>query len=146
MKSGLVVLIGAWRTPGFGNLLVQVFPIQTGIQGNQTIEMVTKIVWLSTQFIKDSMENGLTSTAMTFYFIFIVLTVWIGGSDWSVENTWVWEPTGKNISYTNWYPGQPNNSDGNENCLVLTAVYKGQYGKWFDAHCDDLLYYICEKG
>jgi len=41
---------------------------------------------------------------------------WLGGTDELVEGTWVWE-TFEPFSYTNWSPGEPNNS-GNEDGII----------------------------
>ena len=54
--------------------------------------------------------------------------LWLGASDAASEGTWVWV-TGEPWSYTNWYPGEPNNFGGVENYLVTdTSVLK----KWND--------------
>ncbi len=52
---------------------------------------------------------------------------WIGFNDLAVEGTFAWV-TGEPVTYTNWFPGEPNNS-GNED-----YVLKNFYGttKWVD--------------
>ncbi|XP_078485583.1 uncharacterized protein LOC104266046 isoform X5 [Ciona intestinalis] len=48
--------------------------------------------------------------------------------------------------YTNWRSGEPNNGDGNENCVVL--LYKighSLHGKWNDLSCLWNRRYICER-
>ena len=57
---------------------------------------------------------------------------WIGASDAAVEGDWRWvtgPEAGTTLSshYTNWYPGEPNNSGGSEN---YAHFYNG--GKWND--------------
>ena len=37
-----------------------------------------------------------------------------GGNDIEVEGTWVWNPSGEEISYSNWGPGEPQNSIWND--------------------------------
>eukprot|EP00964_Phaeocystis_antarctica_P102291 scaffold67648_cov33-Phaeocystis_antarctica.AAC.1 len=54
--------------------------------------------------------------------------VWIGGTDAASEGTWVWSPSNMPLSYTNWYPGEPNNQGG-EDCLEFNF---GGPGKWND--------------
>ncbi|KAJ8308578.1 hypothetical protein KUTeg_013452 [Tegillarca granosa] len=78
---------------------------------------------------------------------------WIGGSDWTVEGEWLWEPDGIPMTYTDWYPGQPNNGmaanafpfaaqQEHQNCLAM--LYDHKY-KWIDSNCDDYKHTICEK-
>ncbi|XP_062581843.1 perlucin-like protein [Saccostrea cucullata] len=69
-------------------------------------------------------------------------TYWLGGSDWTTEGAWVWETTGKAISYTNWHHGQPDNSHNIEHCLYLDTQ---SHYRWFDRDCHDALHYICEN-
>lgn len=65
---------------------------------------------------------------------------WIGGSDWTIEGTWVWEPLGIKMNYTNFSPGKPNNYNG-ENCLSI----RNYDHKWDDDDCDEQRRYICER-
>ena len=65
---------------------------------------------------------------------------WIGGSDWTIEGTWVWEPLGVKMNYTNFSPGKPNNYNG-ENCLSI----RNYDHKWDDDDCDEQRRYICER-
>jgi hypothetical protein len=53
-------------------------------------------------------------------------SVWIGYSDAAVEGTFVWV-TGEPTVYTNWAPGEPNNSGGNED-----FAHMGAAGLWND--------------
>ena len=69
---------------------------------------------------------------------------WIGLNDHSSEGSFVWT-TGEARSYSNWSPGEPNNSyfDGSaENC-----VHIGWYSptsSWNDFGCAALNHFICE--
>ncbi|XP_034323723.2 perlucin-like protein isoform X1 [Magallana gigas] len=65
---------------------------------------------------------------------------WMGGSDWTVEGMWVWEPEGELIQYSNFAGGEPNNKDG-QNCLKKGI---SQHYHWNDQDCDRLYPYICE--
>ena len=49
------------------------------------------------------------------------------------EGQWLWENSGVPLEngYTNWQSGEPNNYDGNQDCL---NIVKG--GKWYDLNCD----------
>ncbi|XP_078314553.1 perlucin-like [Crassostrea virginica] len=66
---------------------------------------------------------------------------WLGGSDWSKEGSWVWEPYGSAINYTNWHHGQPDNTHNAEHCLLLDRHSRFQ---WMDYNCHEPLHYICE--
>ncbi|XP_065944646.1 perlucin-like [Magallana gigas] len=65
---------------------------------------------------------------------------WLGGSDWTEEGMWVWEPEGELIQYSNFAHHQPDNRDG-QNCLKkgLSLNYL-----WNDKDCDQPYPYICE--
>ena len=57
--------------------------------------------------VHSAAENALLLTAVAGN-----TNVWIGGTDAASEGTWVWSPSGTPLSYTNWYPGEPNNGHG----------------------------------
>ncbi len=65
---------------------------------------------------------------------------WTGYNDRSREGTWEWDD-GSASTYTNWYPGEPNDSGG-EDCAELNRFGDA---RWNDADCDDKKYYICES-
>jgi len=44
-----------------------------------------------------------------------------------------------------WYPGQPNNAGGNENCISFTYSQIDAEMVLNDEDCSDELYYICEE-
>ena len=55
--------------------------------------------------------------------------IWIGYSDAITEGSFVWYD-GAPLSYSNWAPGEPNNSGGVEHC---TQIYPD--GSWNDLNC-----------
>ncbi|KAM3925298.1 hepatic lectin-like [Leptodactylus fuscus] len=67
---------------------------------------------------------------------------WIGLHDMDEEGTWIWvDGTNFKDSYKSWKKGEPNDNDGNEDC-----VHMWSFGEWNDVHCDyDNAYGICEK-
>jgi Ca2+-binding RTX toxin-like protein len=54
--------------------------------------------------------------------------LWIGLTDEVTEGTFKWV-NGEAVTYTNWYPNEPNNSGGNENYAEFNI---GGAGKWND--------------
>jgi hypothetical protein len=63
---------------------------------------------------------------------------WIGYNDRDTEGTWRW--SNGSSSYVNWYPGEPNNYAGNEDCST-----KYSEGRWNDDDCSKQFPYICES-
>ena len=56
--------------------------------------------------------------------------LWIGYNDITAEGTFVWS-SGEPGSYTNWYPGEPNNDGGIEDVTIMVNV-AGRNGRWQD--------------
>uniref|UniRef100_A0A7N9AK97 Type-2 ice-structuring protein-like n=1 Tax=Mastacembelus armatus TaxID=205130 RepID=A0A7N9AK97_9TELE len=67
--------------------------------------------------------------------------IWLGGHDLTQEGKWKWID-GTPFTYTKWRPGQPDNWQGNEDCLHLNAE-----GKWFwnDLDCQTPLPSVCVR-
>jgi len=64
---------------------------------------------------------------------------WIGFTDQGTEGSWYWYD-GSPVSYTNWEPGEPNNSGWwGEDCAEMWGD-----GLWNDASCWDDNGMICE--
>ncbi|XP_071094960.1 perlucin-like [Haliotis cracherodii] len=65
---------------------------------------------------------------------------YVGGSDLSLEGSWRW--TGNQLfTFTNWGPGQPRDSENDEDCL---ALQKSDEYRWHDYPCDFITNFICE--
>nr|BAM69194.1 hypothetical protein [Lutzomyia ayacuchensis] len=75
--------------------------------------------------------------------------VWIGGykfQDENGENSQRWVNGGRNVTYTNWSSGEPNNANGREYCLeVYYRQYRGATDKWNDRFCTDKHPFVCER-
>lgn len=67
---------------------------------------------------------------------------WVGGSDWTQETIWVWEPSGVKMNYTNWDRNQPDNGGNVEHCMYIN---RDSNFRWVDEYCQDKYSYICEK-
>merc|ERR1712173_552605 len=57
---------------------------------------------------------------------------WIGLNDREAENTFLWED-GSSTSYRTWWPNEPNDSTGNEDCV---HVGRSSDRHWNDLGCD----------
>ncbi|KAL4218981.1 hypothetical protein ACF0H5_021567 [Mactra antiquata] len=70
---------------------------------------------------------------------------WTLGNDLDTENTWMWGQSTNSVvapfTTTFWYPGEPNQNGGEEDCLSFYTRYNFA---WNDEHCDRPEYYICE--
>ncbi len=79
--------------------------------------------------------------------------IWLGGSDANTEGTWLWTSgpetgnqfstgaTAYNGNYVNWKSGEPNNSSGIEDYLLMNSD-----GTWNDGGNNTSLRYIVEYG
>ena len=73
---------------------------------------------------------------------------WIGIR--RVNGVFTWVGTGENVTTEaeNWAPGEPNNTDGDEDCVEVNIkdTRQGYSGKWNDAPCSATRKVICYKG
>ncbi|KAF4071305.1 hypothetical protein AMELA_G00271700, partial [Ameiurus melas] len=79
------------------------------------------------RFEKEAVSKGLTTPA------------WVGL--YNDVNSWRWSLNDlplKNVTYTNWQSGQPDNSGGKEACGIIAG-----YGVWWDEQCTGLRPFIC---
>ncbi|RWS18803.1 ladderlectin-like protein, partial [Leptotrombidium deliense] len=54
-------------------------------------------------------------------------------------NKWKWF-NGQDMSFSDWFPGEPNNYGGNQNCIM----FHKKDGKWDDWQCENRLYTVCK--
>ncbi|KAJ8312126.1 hypothetical protein KUTeg_009499 [Tegillarca granosa] len=67
---------------------------------------------------------------------------WIDGTDGAAEGIWKYGTSGSNIGFTDWYPSEPNNLNGDQDCAALTRLADF---RWDDLRCTEIIYYICKK-
>ncbi|XP_077862270.1 macrophage mannose receptor 1-like [Saccoglossus kowalevskii] len=65
---------------------------------------------------------------------------WIGIREYGAGNTYEWSD-GTPVDYVNWAEGEPNDSNGEEQCAEMR---KGD-GSWNDLNCGDRLTFVCRK-
>lgn len=77
------------------------------------------------------------------------IQLWLGLRKEKAQSPFQWlDGSSLYGSYTNWSPGEPNDSTGRELCTEM--LVSGQYGshKWNDVRCDTANYRtitVCEK-
>ena len=77
-------------------------------------------------------ENSFLANLLT------IQSAWIGLSDINSEGNFEW-CSGQPVAYTNWYPGQPNNFNGDQDYVELLST-----GQWNDQYNSFALEYIME--
>jgi hypothetical protein len=87
--------------------------------------------------VSDAVEQAAIQNAL-----FFPRNAWFGLSDIAVEGTYVWVD-GTPYSYTNWSPGNPSDSGGNEDCGHLLAGGGMDY-LWNDNNCAVAMSSLCE--
>lgn len=65
---------------------------------------------------------------------------WIGLSDKQQEGKWKWVDGTDLVGGGFWQAGEPNNSDGNEDCVEVSRSASA----WNDAPCDRRFAWVCE--
>ena len=75
--------------------------------------------------------------------------MWIGCNDRLSEGNFVWNYNNQNVSFTNWFAGEPNDGDPSRTedcCMIGHEVMPA--GQWNDISCeiqDTIHKYICKK-
>ncbi|XP_050741946.1 C-type lectin 37Da-like [Drosophila biarmipes] len=71
---------------------------------------------------------------------------WTSGCDLAQQGKHNWCSTGEPLTLNIWYPGEPNNNNGNEHCDVLGDRRSStNYNVLNDFNCAREVLYICEK-
>ena len=55
------------------------------------------------------------------------------------EGTFTWTSDNSTLGFVNWYPGQPNDFQSNEDCVLIC-----QDEHWTDRSCTSVHPYICK--
>uniref|UniRef100_A0A3P8Z6A6 C-type lectin domain-containing protein n=1 Tax=Esox lucius TaxID=8010 RepID=A0A3P8Z6A6_ESOLU len=66
---------------------------------------------------------------------------WIGGYDLAQEGLWLWSD-GSRFIFSYWNHGQPNNFQGNQNCLRFNY---GAQKLWDDVNCTAAHFSVCSQ-
>ena len=82
--------------------------------------------------INNASENAFLANILT------LQSAWIGLNDSQYEGTYQWA-NGEAVTYTNWYPGQPNNYNNNQDYVEMLNS-----GHWNDQYNHYVLEYIME--
>ena len=69
-------------------------------------------------------------------------SAWIGIDDRLQEGQFTYASNGEPVTYTNWKNGNPDNADGDENCVKYG---KGLDFTWNDVKCSEKNPVICES-
>uniref|UniRef100_H2LGC8 C-type lectin domain-containing protein n=1 Tax=Oryzias latipes TaxID=8090 RepID=H2LGC8_ORYLA len=78
----------------------------------------------------------------------IFFNAWIGLHD-DMVNSWRWSLSDSSfygdgeLSFRNWYPGEPNNLNGQQLCV---RFYGSVNGLWDDDDCSEALPFVCYRG
>ena len=72
--------------------------------------------------------------------------MWMGGTDEASEGNWAWVSERCSFStFENWYPEEPSNTRGNEDCQTMTEWRNtNETYAWNDAGCYHVAWFICE--
>lgn len=65
---------------------------------------------------------------------------WIAASDRAQEGRMLWSG-GDPVAFSNWSPGQPDDFQGREDCVLKIAPA----GTWNDRPCSNLIAFVCER-
>ncbi|XP_022093397.1 perlucin-like protein [Acanthaster planci] len=68
---------------------------------------------------------------------------WIGANDIVEEGVWRWAQNGRKVTYTNWGPNEPNNSNNEDAVLVYSSSRKWNDHKVDGNWCPKLCF-VCE--
>ncbi|XP_021091715.1 low affinity immunoglobulin epsilon Fc receptor isoform X2 [Mesocricetus auratus] len=100
--------------------------------------------WIQARFACSDLEGRLVSIhsqeEQDFLMKHINKDAWIGLRDLNVEGQFIWMD-GSPVGYSNWSPGEPNNAEQGEDCVMMRGS-----GQWNDNSCRSFLdAWVCEQ-
>ncbi|CAH7282400.1 Fcer2a [Phodopus roborovskii] len=100
--------------------------------------------WIQARFACSDLEGRLVSIhsqeEQDFLTKHINKDSWIGLRDLNVEGQFIWMD-GSPVGYSNWSPGEPNNAEQGEDCVMMR-----ESGQWNDYYCRSFLdAWVCEQ-
>jgi hypothetical protein len=123
------------------------------------------LAWIETSEENDFLVERITAADVPAAADEEILT-YLGGSDAEVEGSWLWRGRGAipnsfqfwqgqaadnggravGGAYANWSPTEPNDTDEDEDCAVLSVLGNNNRlpGNWDDRSCDSALPFVCE--
>jgi hypothetical protein len=120
--------------------------LSTASLGPSTYYLLDEGTWLAKQAEAIALggelatiNNAAENSFLTGAFASFQLNMWIGLTDQAAEGTFVWI-SGQPVTYTNWFPGEPNNAGGVEHYTDLNWFF----GQWNDLSEDQLRAAIVE--
>ena len=60
--------------------------------------------------------------------------LWLGATDTTTEGTFIWENSGKPLTYNKWADKEPNDQGLNEDCTHMWCFFEDS--QWNDWPCD----------
>ena len=124
-----------------------------------------RLAWIETADENDLLVARITAADVPASEDEEILT-YIGGSDSGAEGNWLWRGGGAisdgfqfwqgqaaddggqavGGAYTNWSPTEPNDTDGDEDCAVMSVLGNNNRvpGNWDDRNCESELPFVCE--
>ncbi|XP_017161082.1 galactose-specific lectin nattectin-like [Poecilia reticulata] len=113
--------------------------------------MNVKMSWAAAERACLSLDGNLASIRSTNEYNFIRQLVlsssktnassWIGGHDSAEEGNWLWSD-GSKFLFHHWGKGQPNNANGNEDCMEINFTEQDFVN---DRNCAMKLPFICAR-
>ena len=67
---------------------------------------------------------------------------WLGINK-TIDDDWTYQSSGSPIDWNNWATGQPDNSNGNQGCVIIWFLATNGF-KWHDHKCFQTFPSICE--
>lgn len=103
-----------------------------------------KTIWSASKSNCESLGSNLVAIHSreenNFARLLVSADSWLGGNDLDSEGSWAWEDREDWGGFLSWSLAEPNNSGGNEDCVVMTSS-----DNWNDIPCTVLRSYVCKK-